>query len=602
MNFKLSNRINTKYILAILIGIQCFFLYYKFWAIPFSHDELSALYRCSFETFNDLLLQGIKIDGHPAGVQIFLWKYLQLVGLNEFLIKLPFLLAAQISLILLFKITVKLFDQYSAILCCILFITSEYFLGQQSLARPYSLGLMFNLGLFYSLLLAKEKTEKIVLIYSIAAILATCSYYTHYFSFLQSIVIWLVFPLVYKSKNLLHYSIAGIVSLLLFLPHIAITRYQLSLGGLGWLQKPDINFIKDFYSNLFNANFFYVFVALLGFALSFKNLKLSFKNYILILLVYLLPMVVIGVYSIVKAPVLQGPALYFSTPFLLIAIGSILYSNSQNSNRKIPKYSNQIKAVIIGLFLFLGVFSLLINRNYFERRYFQPIKAFIQESEKYLAMNPDEDVKIIWYGNSNYFNLYKKLMHSNLAVVFTDTMKEMQFTTENTIICNNLPAAWMHKIAYNFPCYMDHKYNFLFEFLIFSKKECNSSYISTINTIEILSDANVEWSNSKTIILSSQQNIYEEFMPIVDSNLVKNELIYEVYTDTTRLWAASIPIQKDAIISIKLKDVFGEKYKNNKNTIKFFLKNDIKRKAYSIRFLHLRRPDNPYEYSGILKY
>lgn len=193
-------------------------------------------------------------------------------------------------------------------------------------------------------------------------------------------------------------------------------------------------------------------------------------------------------------------------------------------------------------------------------------------------------------------------MHSNLSVEFTDTMKELHFTNESTIICNNLPAAWMHKISNKFQCYKEHKFNFLFEFLIFSKKECNSTYISTINTIEILSEANVEWSNSETIILSSQQNIYEEFVPIIDSNTVENELIYEVYSDTTRLWAASIPLQKDAIISIKLKDVFGKKYKNNTNSIKFFLKNDIRRKAYSIRFLHLRRPDNPYEYSGILKY
>lgn len=67
-------RLNLKnnYTLLFFIFIVAFTLrFYNFTAIPFTHDELSALFRTQFDNFQDLINDGIKFDGHPSGVQLF---------------------------------------------------------------------------------------------------------------------------------------------------------------------------------------------------------------------------------------------------------------------------------------------------------------------------------------------------------------------------------------------------------------------------------------------------------------------------------------------------------------------------------------------------
>ena len=41
--------------------------------IPFTYDEFSAIFRTQFATFGELIEKGVKIDTHPAGVQVFLF-------------------------------------------------------------------------------------------------------------------------------------------------------------------------------------------------------------------------------------------------------------------------------------------------------------------------------------------------------------------------------------------------------------------------------------------------------------------------------------------------------------------------------------------------
>lgn len=601
MYFTETKHIHHRYILYILLLIQCLILYDNFLSLPLTHDELSAIYRCRFSNFKDLIESGIQTDGHPAGVQIFLWTYLKFTGLNVFLIKLPFLLAANGSLILLFAISRKMFDEYTATVCSLIFITSEYFISQQGLARPYSPGLFFNLGLFYCLLRSIDKSGKTSIYYSIAVVFAVLSYYTHYFSFLQSLMIWLMMPLFFKTLYQKTYVISFIASFLLFLPHITISLNQISMGGLGWLNKPDLYFFKEFFLNLFNNNLYYLSAMSIVAAISLINLKSNFRNYGTALSLWLLPIAVIGLYSIYRAPVLQGPALYFSTPFLLIALSSGLGTGLRKI--RVPKLSIHagIRAVSILIVLSLGIYSLCITRNYFKRRYFQPVKAFIEASEDYVRQHPGENTLIIWQGNPNYFNIYRKILNSGLPVVFTDTLISPDFQNKNTVICNQLHPKLMHQIASQYPCLKEKQYNFLFEHLIFTNKNCRSTYLKTTESFTLYSAKDAIWSNSRTITLADQPDIFEEFVYIADSIKTENELVYEVYSDTLRLYSGSVPLHSDAVISVKMKDIFGGTLKNKMKRVKFFLKNNPGSEAYAIRIIHKQRPDNPFEYTGIFR-
>lgn len=55
-----------KVILAIILFIGAALRIYNFWDFSLSNDELSALARLNFDSFSDLIMNGVRIDGHPA--------------------------------------------------------------------------------------------------------------------------------------------------------------------------------------------------------------------------------------------------------------------------------------------------------------------------------------------------------------------------------------------------------------------------------------------------------------------------------------------------------------------------------------------------------
>ena len=77
-------------LILILIGaaLRIFAMFHFGWM----HDELSAISRLRFSSFHDLIQYGVKPDGHPAGVQVFLWLWAKCFGTAEWVLRLPFLL------------------------------------------------------------------------------------------------------------------------------------------------------------------------------------------------------------------------------------------------------------------------------------------------------------------------------------------------------------------------------------------------------------------------------------------------------------------------------------------------------------------------------
>ena len=87
---------NWLLILILLIGIAYRFL--PIYNYEFSHDELSGISRTVFPSLIEELNNAIKIDAHPALIQLFLWYWVKLFGYNEIAIKLPFLICGVLSI------------------------------------------------------------------------------------------------------------------------------------------------------------------------------------------------------------------------------------------------------------------------------------------------------------------------------------------------------------------------------------------------------------------------------------------------------------------------------------------------------------------------
>ena len=77
---------------------------YRLQDIPFTHDEFSALFRTRFDNFAELIAQGVRDDGHPAGIQVFLYYWIRLFGEGEVAVKIPFILSGILSIYFIYRV------------------------------------------------------------------------------------------------------------------------------------------------------------------------------------------------------------------------------------------------------------------------------------------------------------------------------------------------------------------------------------------------------------------------------------------------------------------------------------------------------------------
>ena len=91
-----------------------------------SNDELSALGRLEFKNITEVIEKGIKPDGHPAGVQLFLYFWTSVFGNSEFSVRLPFALFGIGSVILLYFLARTWFNTNTAVFASLCFAILQY--------------------------------------------------------------------------------------------------------------------------------------------------------------------------------------------------------------------------------------------------------------------------------------------------------------------------------------------------------------------------------------------------------------------------------------------------------------------------------------------
>src|SRR5687767_1329184 len=193
----------------------------------FSNDELSALYRLQFHNFPDLIHWGVKVDGHPALVQLFLYCYQPLVGKSELLIRLPFILASTLSLGYIFFSLKKLSGEFTAYMVVIILAFAGFSIQLGYFARPYALGILFtSMATYYwiKIFIEQEKGKKNMVLFVLVSILAC---YTHYFALLEIAMLGAATFLFAPIRLWWRMIIAGGIVLLAYLPNYPILAFQL---------------------------------------------------------------------------------------------------------------------------------------------------------------------------------------------------------------------------------------------------------------------------------------------------------------------------------------------------------------------------------------
>ena len=363
-----SNKTIDLVLIGVIVLVAAILRLWKLGQVPFMHDEFSAMTRLGYDSFRDLIQQGVIPDAHPAGVQVFLYYWAKIFGWNAFWIKLPFALMGIGSIYLIYIIGRQWFNRKVGLFSAAFFAVSEFTLFYSQLARPYSAGLFFVLLQVYFWNRVLFDTQKPSLWLWIGFALSSwLAAMMHAFSIAQAGLVYLTGLLFLPKERRKPYWISGLGALLLFGPNLPIFYRQLFLnGGVGgWLAAPKSTFLLDFLQYTMNYDFLFMFATgiliLLPFILGHwerERNALRWVGLAWFLIIFLLAFV----YSFLREPIIQFSTLLFCYPFLIIAAFSFFKSRTLSPNQTI---------IAVFSLLFIGIVSLTNTRQYYRNMYHQ---------------------------------------------------------------------------------------------------------------------------------------------------------------------------------------------------------------------------------------
>jgi ABC-type proline/glycine betaine transport system permease subunit len=409
-------------IVAALTFIGAIFRFYNYSSWSLSNDELSAITRLNFDSFGEMIEQGVRLtDMHPVGVQSFLWVWTNMVGVNETLLRLPFVLLGIACIPLLYLVCKNFFGKFPALLATAAFVGLEFPILYAQLARPYSPGLFFSLLVLYSwseMMWNNDawnwKTATLFILGGIGCM------YSHYFSFLFAAIVGLTGVLIIQKKYRIKYFICGVLMFLFYIPNVNVFLYQFSIGGLGgsegWLGPPDSDAIWKYILYCFNESVFLLISIVALVTLMFFVFKVKFFwtiKHSMALLFFILPALIAYFYSVCKNPVFQYSILLFSFPCLLMLVFS--WFDTPEIGKK--------NYLFMTLIMVLVSYSTVIAEKFYSTQFFAPFKLVAEKMAEYNSK----------YGMNKTISTVN-IIHPNYIHYYAD-----RFTTSpkfNQYICN----------------------------------------------------------------------------------------------------------------------------------------------------------------------
>ena len=355
-------------LLAVIMLVATLLRLWKLGQVPFMHDEFSAFTRLHYDSFLDLIRNGVAPDAHPAGVQVFLYYWAQIFGWNALWVKLPFVLMGIGSVYLIYIIGRQWFNRMVGLLSAAFFAVSEFTIFYSQLARPYSAGLFFVLLQLYFwnrvLFDTKKPTTWLWVGFALSSWLAAMM---HAFSIAQAGLVFLTGLFFVTKERRKGYWLSGLAALALFSPNLPIFYRQLFLnGGVGgWLSAPKSTFLIDFMEYTMNYDYLFIFVTGIIIILPFILGKWEKGKAAMRWVGGAWFAIIFGlafVYSLVREPIIQFSTMLFCYPFLVIVLFSF------HKNRTMSPWQ---KAITVAALLFVGVVSLINTRDYYHNMYHQ---------------------------------------------------------------------------------------------------------------------------------------------------------------------------------------------------------------------------------------
>ncbi|MBK7174583.1 MAG: glycosyltransferase family 39 protein [Bacteroidales bacterium] len=393
--------------IGAILMVATILRFYDYSGFSFSNDELSAINRLRVDTFSDLVKYGFFVDGHPGGIQVFLWYWSKIFGITEASLRFPFVIFGIGSVWFSYLVAKRMFGTVAGLFTSASLAFLQFPLLYSQIARPYSSGLFFGLLMVYFWLRIVQRKESetktgwnLLLDFSGYLLATSLCMYNHYFSFLMAVMVG-ISGFFFIQRSLLKYYIGtGVLAVLLFLPHLAITLNHLTFKGVGlWLGKPHPTWVLGHLNYILNDSVFAILT------ITFSSILVSWQGKMLknekgmmslALAWFFIPMIIGFIYSILVSPVLQHPVLIFTFPFIIM----LLFMGGGN-------HFGKVQQILLGIYLVLGIFGTLFVNRYYSSQHFGEFKDIAETTKnwekKFGAGNMD---KVVITNSPYYLDYY----------------------------------------------------------------------------------------------------------------------------------------------------------------------------------------------------
>jgi len=637
---------NERFLLAAILLVGALLRFWNLADMPLMHDELSAFYRLQFDSFPELVEKGIKPDGHPAGIQVFLYYWMQLFGQSDLVLKLPFLLFGTGTIYLAYTVAKKWFGNTSGLFVAASVASLQFPVMYSQIARPYSSGLFFSLWMvlcWTNFLFGNQEKRSGNLAGFVVSAALCC--YNHHFSLLFAAMVGITGLCFLKKEQVKPYLLSGVLILVLYLPHLPIFYAQLQLKGLEWLGKQEKSFFWEHLAFIFHHSpaVYLLMTALFLFGVytARNEIGRAYKFQLISLIWFLLPIAIGFAYSQWMKPVLQHPVLIFSFPFLLFLVFSF--------HRPAPV---KLKTIgIIAAILLVNIATLVWTREHYTLFCKQPFKQYATNAQTFLKNRQPGEVALVFNDNPKYINHYFRPMNPGMAYLslfntgighaqFRDTIANLK---SDYLIAGNVPLDFLPIIREFYPVTCFREFGFTYEYYIFSKNkgdrdlenayfysEPDFSQATTNNwtydttclktasdeSIYYAMDSTFEWGPTFSIPLASAARSRHDFVEV--SLEMKGGcdpcgvLVFEIAMDGKIMnWVGVVPrYQMDASLPVdglqkiyytaRLTHIFKKRSAMEKATLKVYYWNREKEKV-SIKNISVRVKEGNHRVYGLFE-
>ncbi|MES2130799.1 MAG: glycosyltransferase family 39 protein [Bacteroidota bacterium] len=484
----------------------------------FSHDELSVLSRTFYYSFSDALNYGVTVgDVHPALIQLFVFYWVKVVGYNEIAVKLPFLLCGILNSYIIYRFCKEFFSNKVALIATTVVSLSFIFVLYSSYARMYVTGVLFSLLLLHAvfkILFSDQVSTKHYVLFSLSCVL--CAYNHHMNCLFAFSVVLLALYYIPKGR-LKWFVISSAAAVLLYLPHLSVTLYQFSIGGLGasaggWLTAPRNTEIYYFIKALFGCGIgakLIVAILLLLMVASVLKLRPISKKQTFLFWIFTGNYLVIHLYSVFKSPVLQYSGLLFCGLCLIILLSSFVEFLSK-------KQVQGITIIFIGLLCFESVYK----KQIFTRVHLQDFESQVKTTLDFQKQYGKDNVTSIFKTEDFFVYLYEKKYHTVLNYLSLRDSSILQKPYLLRTYLKNLKQPFIvlggvgvddiALVKEYFPFMVFHREDYFRNTLVFSKYDSHYSDASLLKEIPLMnSDINIYINGNKQLSFKDDSMYFE---------------------------------------------------------------------------------------------